>query len=256
MMTRMLPFFALLVGCDVPLEAAPEAAPVVETVVEDGIGMTALPVATLDLGARRVEFYEPVPGEVFVTETGPAGVAPVLTGLSHSLTATELFEVLQPHVDVPTALLELDLRAESLGDGPLDQEEDDDRWSDLTFDAGESADAYGSYFYCSPQWFDDTFCSAWGDEAWCWMNRTSSTSKGSDDVVDAVAYVCTDLGSVYWEFRYRTWWTWYTQLSWDVPQGYWRYGWRRNWYTDFDIQSNVGGVSGGDRYHHAGRLYH
>jgi hypothetical protein len=91
---------------------APSMACTTEQEADPVVVDTAAPITTISLeNGNQVEFYEPSPGLLLVSELGNAGVSP---GASSRSTPVELYRELAPGQPVPAALVAAQARAQAL----------------------------------------------------------------------------------------------------------------------------------------------
>ena len=174
------------------------------------------PIATLSLhNGNTLEFYEPAPGAVLISEVGWVPNPPVsVTYDLRSMSVVEIHQTFAPGAPVPAALTAAQHRL----DGPValedvtvaetdvepfanhddvamnhDANEDDGTLDDDAISYPKSAGG------CPARWFHDNFCRRWPSKKECALSiARGRTTRGG--LTYAEAAVCADIGKVSWSF--------------------------------------------------------
>lgn len=199
---------ALPTGCSTEQEPDPEVAD------------PAAPITTLSLNnGNQVEFYEPSPGMLLVSELGNSGVSP---RVSNRRNPVELYRELAPGQRVPAALVAAQARAEALPPGASPKVTAESQSSMV---APTTSANFINNQSCDDSWFNSNFCTGSYDWSMCLLNHWNGAfaSLGSVDYVKHA--VCADVGNV----------TLKVQMGdgsggiWTVLEGQWRsFSWRDN----------------------------
>lgn len=184
----------LLALCALPLAACADGDDA-DPVITD----PTAPIATIALAnGNQVEFYEPSPGRLFVSELGTAGVTPLPTS---NKSAVELYRQLRPDQKVPAVLLAAQARQEAMPPGPAPTLE-----AAATELPGAGIVQPGTHDYidnegCDDHWFNDTFCGGTFDWKMCLLNHWNGAfaSLSSVDYVHHAA--CADIGDITFKVR-------------------------------------------------------
>jgi hypothetical protein len=175
------------------------------------------PVASLALtNGSLLEFYEPSPGLLMVSEAGPVGAAPTPRA---GRTPIELYRDLAPDGSVPEALVAAQARAATRQPEAVAVPEPRmamattanivDSKVPLSFIDNQS---------CDDHWFSDTFCGGSFDWQMCLLNHLGGAFAQLSSVDYVQHAVCADIGAI----------TLKVQMGngaggiWDVPEGHWR----------------------------------
>lgn len=230
-----------LVGCTTSEENEP--------VVTD----PSAPIATIALDSgNELQFFEPSPGLLLVSELGTAGISPLSIDGKNPI---DLYRQLAPGRDVPRVLLDAQARAEKL---PADAQPDikvssSDAKSSVSSQVVETGPRnYINNQSCDDQWFNNTFCIGSYDWSVCRLNQVGDFWASHSSADYAHFAVCADIGNVTFkitmgdgsggnwtvtEGTYRTW-------SWSDPCVF---GCNKSARLDIDNAS-------GDRYHTSMRV--
>lgn len=207
-----------------------------------------------------VKFYEPQPGMLIISEEGIVPNLPLTAEYDiASIAPVELYNFLAPNEPIPEKLLQAQQLADELEIyfskkemvPPSEKyslvEDNDVTLGFETLDDKVKINAIDDK--CPASWFKANFCGGV-----CWLYQTGTSWFQVNDVNYAFAAACSYRGTIRLTFKYRPWWTWYTQGSWWVAAGTYRWVYRYNGWIDFDFQSIVD-QAGGDGYHHAGKWW-
>jgi hypothetical protein len=182
------------------------------------------PIAALDLATgNRLEFYEPSPGLLMVSETGRASGSPTERA---GRTPMELYRELASDQAVPPALVAAQRRAEArrVDPSPALQPELQIEQSVSGSNIAPSGElSFIDNQSCDDQWFSNTFCSGSYDWEMCLLNHWNGAwaQLGSVDYVQHA--VCADIGAITLKVKMGD----NTGGIWDVPEGHWRsFSWR------------------------------
>jgi hypothetical protein len=225
-------------------------------------GLNLLTKVTRENG-NVVEFYEPSPGFILMSEAGKVPNKPLDIQV-RGMTAVDLFRYLAPGQSIPTQLLSAQEREDVAGTRMKKNSESGEHSDDVrqggvrsvvASEKGSPAAVDNHDAACPKSWWETTIaCSIdadWDVEWYSIMGRSWFLRNDSDWVrVGACSY----RGTVTLKFQYRPWWDWHTQGTWTVNEGFYRTVWRMNSSVDFDIKSTVYNASG-DGYHHCGWGY-
>jgi hypothetical protein len=208
-----------------------------------------------------LEFYEPAPGRVIVSEIGRNGVNPTFRPNEVPRSPIDVFKHALPGTAVPQELVDADVRRQALRD-PAEAEPEPpllDASRPLpnfavetkASNAGAAEDSGdGAYDHrCPAAWFADRNCVS-GDWEVCWTNITGSSSFTRSDTDIGQTATCSYRGSISFKFEERPWYSWETMGSWTVPEGTWRWA-NDSGLFDYDLRSSVSNADG-DGYHHSG----
>lgn len=209
-----------------------------------------------------VKFYEPQPGMLIVSEEGIVPNLPLTAEYDiASMAPVELYNFLAPNEPIPEKLLQAQQLADELeiyfsekemvlpSEKYSSVEDNDVTLGSETLDDKVKINAIDDY-KCPASWFEANFCTG----QICWLYLTGTSWFQVNDVNYAFAAACSYRGTIQLTFKYRPWSTWYTQGSWSIPVGTYRWVYRYNGWIDFDFKSTVGQASG-DGYHHAGKWW-
>jgi hypothetical protein len=212
-----------------------------------------------------LEFYEPSPGHLIVSEIGKMGVDPTFGPKQVPKSPIEVFKRALPGRAVPQQLVDAEARRQALRDSadPAEVEPEapllDDSRPLPSFavetkgsNGGPAEDSGdGAYDHrCPAAYFADQFCSVSGDWEVCWTNITGSSSFTRVDTDIGQTAACSYRGSILFKFEERPWYSWETMGSWTVPEGTWRWANDMGLF-DYDLRSSVSNADG-DGYHHGG----
>jgi hypothetical protein len=173
-----------LLGCATNEEAEP--------VVTD----PSAPIATIPLeSGNELQFFEPSPGLLLVSELGTAGIAPVHIDGKNPI---DLYRQLAPGRDVPRILLDAQARSEKL---PADAQPNIKVSSSDAKDSVASLVETGPRNYinnqsCDDQWFNNTFCVGSYDWSACRLNLVGNWWASHSSADYAHFAVCADIGNV------------------------------------------------------------
>ncbi|MEZ4363546.1 MAG: hypothetical protein R3B48_25445 [Kofleriaceae bacterium] len=178
------------------------------------------PIVTLSLeNGNQVEFYEPSPGLLLVSELGEAGVAPMSANQKNPV---ELYRQLAPGKAVPKALLDAQRRSEALPPGTAPK-----LTAESNANANVAAPTTPANFInnqsCDDYWFNSNFCGGSYDWSMCLLNHWNGAyaSLGSVDYVKHA--VCADIGNVTLRVQMGNG----TGGIWTVLEGQWRsFSWK------------------------------
>jgi hypothetical protein len=149
------------------------------------------PIAVVELtNGNQVEFYEPSPGRLFVSELGQAGVAPMAEGDKRPL---DLYRELVPGKAAPEALIAAQARADVAPPAPSPTVEN------ITPVANIVAPDTHSFIdnnACDDYWFNNTFCGGSYDWKMCLLNHWNGAYASLSSVDYVHHAVCADIGNV------------------------------------------------------------
>jgi hypothetical protein len=174
--------------CALPLIACAGGEEVDPIVVDPSAPITALSLAN----GNQLEFYEPSPGMLLVSEVGVAGVAPMAF---ESKSSVELYQRLRPGQPVPAALVSAQRRADALPPGAAPKlTATKTPGAQRVVDTGEHS--YIDNEHCDDAWFNNSFCVGSYDWTTCLLNVWDGASvfKSSVDYVYHAA--CADIGNI------------------------------------------------------------
>ncbi|MBN1605187.1 MAG: hypothetical protein JW940_01065 [Polyangiaceae bacterium] len=217
---------------------------------------------------NRVEFYEPVAGELVISEEGLATNPPLTQEIDlDAMSATDVYRQLRPGQEVPDVLVQAAQRAReraaelAAGDAIADDFQDEE---DADHDPGEAAGRSSSIATAAQALVDDSECPwSWfasnidacsRDGEWDveWSHQTGTTWFQRNETWTTNLAVCSYRGSVTFTMKYKNSLRWETQGSWTVQEGTYRWASRtRTPPADFVVKSTVDNASG-DGYHHCG----
>ncbi len=236
-LTSSLFALSALAGC-----ATDDAAP---TPGDPSAPITAI---ALDNG-NEIQFLEPSPGLLLVSELGVAGVAPQqLDGKS----ALEVYRQFAPGQKVPQVLLAAQDRSDKL---PADVQPSFSVVNGDSLAEGGAANLVDSgprsfidNEACDDAWFNNTFCIGSYDWSVCRLNMTSSTyyaQHGDTDYVHMA--VCSDIGTIKFKATIGNG----DGGIWTLTQGQYRtYSWKDNCVFGCNQSSRVDvSEASGNRYH-------
>lgn len=221
--------------------------------------LNLLATITRDNG-NTVEFYEPSPGVILISEAGKVPNEPLDRPVINK-TAVELFKYLAPDQEVPSQLILAQNRTDELEKIITEQnittthssphQDQETALTILTANKNLIASNLNDSS-CPKSWMEKRLsCSVNGDWDVDWYHRTGSTWFLRNDTKRVRVGACSYRGNITLQFKYRTWWDWHTQGSWTVNEGHYRQAWKSDSTFDFDIRSSVYNASG-DGYHHCG----
>jgi len=177
------------------------------------------PIAALDLATgNRLEFYEPSPGLLMVSELGTAGGSPTERA---GRTPVELYRELASDRAVPPALVAAQRRAEERqvdaapGRQPALQIEQSVSGSNIA-PPGELS--FIDNQSCDDQWFSNKFCGGSPDWQMCLLNHWNGAWAQLSSVDHVDHAVCADIGAITLKVQMGDG----TGGIWDVPEGHWR----------------------------------
>lgn len=181
------------------------------------------PIASVALtNGNLVEFYEPSPGSLFVSEAGIVGAAPTRRD---GRTPLELYRDLAPDRPVPEALAAAQARSEALGPETIPASAEDRNAMALKASVTEPKPlGFIANQSCDDQWFNTNFCNDSGSPDWqmCLLNHWNGAWAQQNSVDNVLHTVCADIGTV----------TLKVQMGdggggiWSIPEGSWRsFGW-------------------------------
>ncbi len=207
LLSSLIALAALPIGCAGDEESAPlppdSSAPIASVALDNG---------------NQIEFYEPSPGVLLVSELGTAGVAPLATSQRNPV---ELYRELAPGAPVPAALLAAQERSERLPPGAAPK---------LTAGAAEPsmvapppAASFIDNLGCDDAWFNTNFCPNGTDWQLCLLNQWNGAYAYRSSVDWVRHAVCADVGDVTLRVAMGDG----AGGSWSVPQGSYRtFTWR------------------------------
>lgn len=195
-------------------------------------------LARLRVGSdRAVEWYHPVPGVVVVSEVGPGtGELLVKSVRGNYRTASELFNLLAPDLEVPETLARVDADPASLVTaGSLAVERSlpvakltasdptiDRNAETVHLQSGEATGAGNSS--CDSSWWANTVCVNGWDHKACLLG-ISAVRGWCNDQEHTYTAVCSVSGTTSLEVGITENYDWYHDRDWNfsVPQGTYRY---------------------------------
>lgn len=236
---------ALLALCALPLvgcAGGEDADPIVAD--------PSAPITTIELAnGNQVEFYEPAPGMLMVSELGTAGVTPLPAGKKSPV---ELYRELAPGKAVPAALIAAQARSEEL---PLSAaptvEIDDAKTSTSANVVDDGTRSFIDNESCDDYWFNNNFCVGSYDWSLCLLNHWNGAYASLSSVDYVHHAVCADIGNITLKIKMGD----DTGGTWTVLQGQYRtWSWRDNCVFGCN-ESTRGDVlnASGDRFHYAVR---
>ncbi|MFZ5897548.1 MAG: hypothetical protein ACOY0T_41245 [Myxococcota bacterium] len=219
---------------------------------------------------NMMDWYEVLAGVPVAVEHGSntSAIAPELR--LKKLRPTELYAALAPGAELPTALVELDRRQlemapvyrqlmaakERYGDvrlAPL-QSSVGDVERQITPSEQVSADrvARSQSALTAQQCLDKSPACSSNPISMKWRiihaDRTADSTISRSDVLSVFGVGCCQSGLITYRVRYRTWWSWTTWFSYDMPAG----TWVEPWYLstdllDFDFEGKLYNFQAGDK---------
>ncbi len=213
---------------------------------ETSIVDPSAPITTVALdNGNQIEFYEPSPGMLLVSELGTAGVAPLA---STERNPVELYRELAPGKPVPAALLAAQARSESLppGASPKVTAESQERTV-----APNPTASFIDNEACDDYWFNNNFCTGSYDWSMCLLNHWNGAYASLSSVDYVKHAVCADIGNVTLRVQMGDG----TGGLWTVLAGQYRtFSWKDNCLFGCN-ESTRGDIlnASGDRFHYSVR---
>jgi hypothetical protein len=208
----------------VPLLVSLCAAPIGCADVDDDQPMA--PIAALDLATgNRLEFYEPSPGLLMVSETGAAGGSPTERA---GRTPVELYRELASDRVVPPALVAAQRRAEAHRADAVSEPQPELQIEQSVSESNIAPAGQLSFIdnqSCDDQWFNSAFCSGSYDWEMCLLNHWNGAFAQLSSVDYVKHAVCADIGAITLKVKMGDG----AGGIWDVPEGSWRsFAWQDN----------------------------
>jgi hypothetical protein len=181
----------------------------------DDIDSTA-PIAAIALtNGNQLEFYEPSPGWLFVSEAGTAGAAPTV---HNGRTPVELYRDLAPNGEVPEVLVAAEARLQARRADPTPAPfVAQGTITPKTADVAPGANFIDNQS-CDDQWFSNNFCGGSPDWQMCLLNHWNGAWAQLSSVDHVDHAVCADIGAITLKVQMGDG----TGGIWDVPEGHWR----------------------------------
>lgn len=238
--------------CLAPLLLSLCVAPIGCAEIDDG--QPTQPIAALDLATgNRLEFYEPSPGFLMVSETGAAGRAQTERA---GRTPVELYRDLASDQVVPPALAAAQRRAEARrADSASEPQPALQPALEIEHSAPASNIAPSAQLSfidnqsCDDQWFSNTFCSGSHDWEMCLLNHWNGAFAQLSSVDYVQHAVCADIGAITLKVKMGDG----TGGIWDVPEGHWRsFAWQDNCVFGCNTSTRGDVINAtNDRFHYA-----
>lgn len=239
--TSLLALIALpLVGC-----ATDEADPI-------AVDPTA-PIATIELdNGNELQFLEPAPGLLLVSEVGVAGVPPQQIEGKQPL---DIYREFAPDKQIPSALLAAQQRAEkspniqanlSIAESPSAK-----GGAEATVVDGGPRN-YIDNAHCDDRWFNETFCVGSFDWMGCRLNFVGNYYAQRSNVDYVNVSTCADLGDITLKINLGNG----SGGVWTVPQGTYRsWAWKDGCTTSCNTTVRVDiEDAASDRFHVSTRV--
>lgn len=152
-------------------------------------------IASLTLtNGNRLEFYEPSPGLVLVSEAGIVGAVPTP---HDGRTPVELYRDLAPDRPIPDALVAAQARSEALRPEAAPATAEDRSPAVTTASVAEPTTlGFIDNQSCDDHWFSDNFCNASPDWQMCLLNHWNGAFAQLSSVDFVQHAVCADIGAV------------------------------------------------------------
>jgi hypothetical protein len=208
-----------------------------------------------------VEFYEPTPGAMIISEYGRAGhdtVKKLLPDVNLAdLRPSDYYALLAPDRAVPTVLREAEARLGAevatlpqqrvARPVPATPSLDIPVHDDIVEKSGG---------LCPATWFQSSFCGGGSDDfSWCDLNRHANSTRSKGNVAFFSAVVCVDTGQVTWTGSAAG-----LGGSWSVLEGFYR-TWGVtcgssffDFCDEFTATMKVTDVSSDETFQHAGHV--
>lgn len=183
-LTSSLFAFTALAGC-----ATEEAEPVVAD--------PTAPITTIQLdNGNELQFLEPSPGLLLVSELGQAGVTPQQIEGKRPL---DIYREFSTDKKIPSALLAAQLRAEKRPDiqAKFTISESDSPKGDTSSKIVESGPrSYIDNEHCDDRWFNETFCLGSYDWMACRLNYVGNYFAQHSSADYVTVSTCADVGDI------------------------------------------------------------
>jgi hypothetical protein len=231
----LLALCALPVGCATDDPATPEASD------------PFTPIAALALpNGNQLEFYEPSPGNVMMSEAGIVGAAPTPRD---GRTPVEMYRDLSPDHLVPGALVAAAARAEALHPAtPVTAARPATEPKVSSVAPGAPASFIDNQS-CDDHWFSDNFCGSGFDWEMCLLNHLNGAFASLSSVDWVQHATCADIGAITLKVSMGDG----AGGLWDVLEGHWRSFVWHDTSVFGDNQSTRGDFlnASGNRFHYA-----